>query len=73
VGEGHISGAKFVENSQRCRRIFDHVAAFHAEQAGDASCLVDTLNVIGRACLLEVWLAPNHSQGNIKFAHCLVQ
>ena len=73
VGKRHVTRAQFVESSQDCRRIFHHVTAFNPEEAGNATGLVDPLDVVGRARLLEPGLAANHAQGHIKFAHRLVQ
>src|ERR1700685_3785237 len=71
--QGHVARAHFVKNTQRCRRIFDHVPAFHAQQAGDAPELVYALDIICGPRLFKFLTAADEAQRHIKFAQRLMQ
>jgi hypothetical protein len=61
VGKRHIARAEFVEDAQRARRIFNHVAAFDAHQIRDFAGIVNPLDIVGSAGLLEIRLAVDQS------------
>ena len=47
VGQGHVAGAQIVVGPKRAERVLDGVAAFHAQQGGDAAALEAALDVVG--------------------------